>query len=199
MINSTRILSDKFQGKTVYRLDTNGNHKPDAGEPMLVQRQGDGWKPAEQLDKPVNRFALESKYGFWSDRQVSHKEGWFWDRKEVVDRPQNELIEADEVTTNGFRRIGNGLYGSTNSFELGGEILKDSDGAFYLDEHSKTFGPHRIIGEGDIKSMEAYRADDSNWLVSKNPPPELIGVAQGPFVLGSGSTTITVPITGKLK
>jgi len=197
MINSHRILSDQSAGKTVYRLDLNKNHKPDANEPMLVQRDGDSWKPAENIDKPINRFKLEQNFGYWTDAQVSHKEGWFWNRQEVIDRPKNGAIDADEVSTNGFRRLGTGLYGSSNSFELGGEILKDSDGALFLDEHFAQFGPSRIIGEGDIKNLEDYRQDDSNWQVSKHNPPTLIGVAEGPFVIGSGTTTITVPLTGK--
>lgn len=193
MISSTRILSDKFQGKTVYRLDTNGNHKPDASEPMIVRRgPDDQWKPAEHIDRPIQRFAVEKEFGFWTDKQVSHTEGWFWNKQEVVDRPQNGAIEADEVKTTGFERLGN-----TGSFKLGAEILKDSDGALFLDQHFLTHGPYRIIGEGDIKNMEAYRADDANWQVNKNTPT-LIGVAEGPFVIGSGSTTITVPLQGKL-
>lgn len=197
MISSNRILSDKFQGKTVYRLDTNGNHKPDASEPMIVRRgPDDQWKPAEHIDRPIQRFAVEKEFGFWTDKQVSHQEGWFWNKQEVIDRPVNGTIEADEVNTAGFERLGNGINGP-NTFALGAEILKDSDGALFLDEHFFTYGSRRIIGQGDIKNMEAYRADDANWQVNKNTPT-LIGVAEGPFVIGSGSTTITVPLQGKL-
>ena len=198
MINSHRILSDKSSGKTVYRLDVNKNHKPDANDPMIVQRDGDCWKPAENIDKPIDRFNLEQNFGYWTDAQISHKEGWFWNRQEVIDRPKNGTIEAEEVSTSGFRRLGTGLHGSSNSFELGGEILKDSDGALFLDEHFAQFGSRRIIGQGDIKNLEDYRQDDSNWQVSKHNPPTLIGAAEGPFLIGSGTTTITVPLTGKL-
>ena len=199
MINTTRILSDRFQGQPCFRLDTNQNHRPDADEPMLVQSGADGWKPSEKVDT-VNRFAMEKGMGFWSDAQVSHKEGWFWNRKEVIDRPKNGAIEADEVSTSGFRRLGTGLYGSSNSFELGSEILRDSDGALFLDQHSCTFPSRRIIGQGDINDLEAYRQDDSNWFVSKNPPPTLIGHVDGPIHLGSEPVTITIPLNpGSLK
>lgn len=194
MINSHRILSEKVQGKTVYRVDLNKNHKPDADEPMVMRRDGDGWKPAENVDRPVSRFNMESQFGFWTDKQVSHKEGWFWDRQEVIDRPKNGTVEPDEISTNGFRRLGTGVDGRSNTFELGGEIVKDSDGALFLDEHFTTFGSHFIVGEGTIKSLEEYRNDDKNWQVSRQEPL-LIGVAEGPFSIGSGSTTITVPIT----
>ncbi len=198
MVSSTRILSDKFQGKTVHRLDTNGNHKPDADEPMIVRKgPDDQWKPAEHIDRPIQRFAVEKEFGFWTDKQVSHKEGWFWNKTEVVDRPVDGAIQADEVNTTGFERLGNGLYGTSNAFVLGAEILKDSDGALFLDEHFQHFPSRRIIGEGDISRMKEYRADDANWQVNKNTPT-LIGVAEGPFTIGSGSTTITVPLQGKL-
>ena len=70
--------------------------------------------------------------------------------------------------------------------------MADSDGALFLDEHSRTFGSHRIIGQGDIAGMEQYRSDSANWQVRREP--ELIGVAEGPFTIGSGPTVITVPI-----
>lgn len=196
MISSTRILSDKFQGKPCCRLDTNQNHRPDANEPIVVQSNGDSWTPVGRLE-PTQRFALEDQFGLWTDRQVSHQEGWFWNREEVIDRPKNEQIEADEIDQPAFRRLGNGLYGSSNSFELGAEILKDSDGALFFDRHYRQFPSRQIIGQGDISRLEAYRQDDANWVVSKNTPT-LIGSAQGPFpITGSGPITITVPLTGK--
>ena len=197
MISSTRILSDQFQGKPCYRLDTNRNHRPDADEPIVVQNNGDSWTPVGRLE-PTQRFAVEEQFGFWTDRQISHKEGWIWDRKEVIDRPKNEQIEADEVDQPGFRRLGERPYDGGNSFELGAEILKDSDGALFVDRHYREFGPHRIIGEGDIANMKLYREDEANWLVNKNTPT-LIGSVNGPIAIGgSGPVTVTVPITGKL-
>lgn len=195
MINTTRILSDSFQGRPCFRLDTNQNHRPDANEPMLVQAGSDGWKPSEKLDT-VHRFDMEKGLGFWTDRQISHKEGWFWDRQEVIDRPKNGTIEADEVSTSAFRRLGTGLHGSSNSFELGSEIVRDSDGALFLDEHSRTYPSRRIIGQGDIRDMENYRQDDSNWLVPNQSKPVLIGAVDGPIHLGSEPVTITIPLTG---
>jgi hypothetical protein len=194
MIQSTRVLKDTSQAQTRYRLDTNNNHRADANEPVIVQRTKDGWEPTQKVDQ-VHRFAMEKSFGVWTDKQVSHKEGWFWDRKEVVDRPLDGKIDADEVAAPAFRRLGNGLYGSSNSFELGSELLRDQDGALFLDEHSVTYGSRRIIGKGDIQSMEAYRQDDSNWYVSKNTPL-LMGSTDGPIHLGGGSVTVTIPITG---
>jgi hypothetical protein len=191
VINTTRILSDTLNGKTIHRLDTNQNHKPDADEPVLVQRTQDGWQPATGELGQVKRRTMEDAMGFWTDKQVSHKEGWFWNREEVVDRPKNGTIENDEVSTSGFTRTGDGLNGP-NRYELGAEIVKDSDGALFLDEHSITYGSRRIIGEGDIQRMQSYIDSDDNWIVKQNPV--LIGSAEGPFAIGSGSTTITVPI-----
>jgi hypothetical protein len=191
MISSTRLLTDQFQGKPCYRLDTNQNHRPDADEPMVVQNNGDKWSPVGRLE-PTQRFAVEEQFGFWTDRQVSHTEGWIWDREEVIDRPKNGEIEADEVDRPSFQRLGR-----SGNFELGAEILKDSDGALFVDRHYRQYGPHTIIGEGQIADMKLYRADDANWLVSKNTPT-LIGSTQGPISLGPGSVTVTVPITGKV-
>lgn len=192
MIQSTRLLSDQFQGKPCYRLDTNQNHRPDADEPVVVQRNGDTWTPVGRVEA-THRFAVEEGFGLWTDRQVSHQEGWWWNKQEVIDRPKNDLIEADEVSTVGFRRLGN-----SGQFELGAEILRDSDGALFFDHHYRNYPPRRIIGQGDIADMEAYRQDDANWVVSKNTPT-LIGSAQGPFVIGPGGTSITVPLTGSPK
>lgn len=191
MINSTRVLSDTLNGQKIYRFDTNQNHKPDADEPMLVQNTQDGWKPFTGELGEVTRDKMENQMGFWRDQQISHKEGWIWNRQEVIDRPKDGKIDADEVSTPGFTRTGDGLNGP-NRYELGAEIVADSDGALFLDEHSITYGSRRIIGESDIQSMKKYREDDANWQVAQNP--QLIGVAEGPFSIGSGSTTITVPI-----
>ena len=189
---SHRILSDNSTGQRNYRVDLNNNHKPDADEPVVMRADKDGWKPAENLDT-MDRFAVEKGVGYWTDKQISHKEGWFWDRKEVIDRPKNGTVEADEVSTSGFRRLGNGISGP-NSFELGAEIVRDQDGALYLDEQFAHYGSHTIIGQGDIQRLEAYRQDDANWNVAKAPPaPVLIGSA-GPITLNGGTTTVTIPL-----
>lgn len=190
-VQSTRIYSDRYQGKPVQRFDTNGNHRADANEPMLVQRQGDGWVPAD-VQSGVDRHKLEDKYGVWTDRQISHKEGWFWNKKEVIDRPKDNAIQEDEVQTFGFTRTGNGINGP-NRYELGAEIVADQNGGLVLDEHSITFGARYIVGQGDIRRMEDYRSDGSNW--QTRPEPVLIGSAEGPFIIGSGPTTITIPIS----
>src|ERR1017187_7518016 len=185
---SYHILSDNVQGQKAYRIDLNPNHKPDADEPVLVERDKDSWKPVTDLEGPVDRFKVEKNLGYWTDRQGSPTEGIFF-TKEVIDRPKDGKIQEDEVSTAGFRRLGR-----SGNFELGAEIVKTSDGALFLDEHNRSYGPRRIISKGDIQDMENYRGNDANWLVAKQPPtPVLIGSA-GPIVLTGSGTTVTIPL-----
>lgn len=169
-IHSYRIIPTPVsEGTRRLHVDTNDNRVADENDPLLVKMTDDGWQPVEQLDSSVDRFTMEKDYGYWKDTEVSHREGWPWNRKTVVDRPKDGKIDADELSFPEWQRLGNGINGP-NRYELGAEIVKDAEGRLTLDEHNQYYGSRRIIGSGDIERQRQYRNDDSNWQVagSKN-------------------------------
>ena len=158
MIRSYRMLAQNTaEGKRLV-VDENQNGKVDSGESRLVKQGQDGWRAMEQLDAPIDRFTLEKDFGLWTDKEVSHTEGWFWNRHKVVDRELDAKIDADEVSQTTWKRFG-------NSYRLGAEVAKDGDGRFQLDYHAVTYGGLRVIGESDINWQGEYRENDSNWIV----------------------------------
>lgn len=166
-VYSTRIIpSPVSSGVKQLHLDTNNNRVADENDPVLVKMTEDGFQPVESLDSSVDRFTLEKDYGYWKDKEVSHKEGWPWNRKKVVDRPKDGKIDADELSFAEWKRLPSNLGGYSNTYELGAEIVKDDAGRLNLKEHYQSYGPHRIITNGDIESQRQYRNDDSNWNVA---------------------------------
>lgn len=160
-INTHRIIpSPVSSGVKRLHVDTNDDRIGDDKDPLLVKMTDDGWQPVEQLDESVDRFTLEKDYGYWKDTEVSHMEGWPWNRRKVIDRPKNGTIEADELSFPQFQRINR-----SQLFELGGEIVKDNGGRLTLQEHYHRFAPRRIIGNSEINQLIDYRTNDDNWQV----------------------------------
>lgn len=163
-VYTTRIIPGPASGPNGARrhyVDTNNNRVADTADPVLVKFGDDGWKPVEQIEGSVDRFTLEQDYGYWKDREVSHREGWPWNRRTVVDRPLDGKIDGDELGFPQFQR-----FGDSGTFELGAELIKDDQGRLSLEEHYQTYPALRIIGQGDIQTMQNYRADDSNWRIA---------------------------------
>jgi hypothetical protein len=158
-IDTYRLLPRNTENGKRYILDTNGNG--DADESQLVKQSQDGWQPVDQLDKGIDRFTFEQDYGLWQDKEVSHKEGPFWNRRTVVDRPADGKIDADEVKQTTWIR-----YPGSDAFRLGADIAKDSEGRFSFNRHDINYG-RRIIGQSDIDWQAQYRQDDANWAVPK--------------------------------
>ena len=161
-VNSYRI----YNTADGHRIDTNRNLHPDASEPILVQSTNDGWQRAE-LEGEVDHDSLAHGYGFWKDKQISHKEGWWWDRQEVIDRPLDGKIQPDEVNLAQPERLSDGLGGYSNTFYLGGEVANDGPDAFKLNENYLSWGPYAIIGPNQIATVNQEIADPSNWQVAK--------------------------------
>lgn len=165
-IYSTRIIpSPVSSGEKRLHVDTNNNRVADAQDPVLVKMTEDGFQPVESLDASVDRFTLEKDYAYWGDKEVSHKEGWPWNRRKVVDRPKDGKIDADELSFPEWKRLRSSAGGYSNTFELGAEIVMDEAGRLTLNEHYQSYGPYRIIGEGDIARQREYRNDDGKWQV----------------------------------
>lgn len=158
-ITSFRILPRNTAEGKRYVVDSNRNGSADPGESSLVRITDDGWQHVDSLDGPVHRETMGKDVGFWRDREVSHREGWIWDRRTVIDRPLDGKIDADEVGQIGWERT------SDSSFSLGSEISQDKDGRLYLNRHDANYGPYRIIGQGDIESQRKYIDNDDNWIV----------------------------------
>lgn len=168
-VSTTRIIPSpvsNWKGGRFHHIDSNENRVADEQDPILVKMTEDGWQPVETIENSVDRFTMEQDYGYWQDREVSHREGWPWNRKTVVDRPRDNKIDADELSFPEFKRYRSDLGGYSQLFQLGAEIVKDDQGRLTLDEHFHRFAPRRIIGEGDISRLSDYRGQESNWKVS---------------------------------
>ena len=162
-IDTFRVLPRNTAEGKRYIFDGNRDGSGDPGESQLVKQSEDGWQPVSQLDNSIDRFTFEQDYGIWKDQEVSHKEGPFWNRRTVVDRPVDGKIDSDEVSQTTWHR-----YPGSDSFRLGGEIAKDSEGRFAFNRHDIHYGPYYIIGQSDINNQEKYRNDDSKWSVPAN-------------------------------
>lgn len=147
------------------RIDTNRNHTADDKDPVLVVSTNDGWQKAN-VDGPVDRETVRKDYGFWTDKQLSHQEGWWWDRQEVIDRPLDGKVQADEVRLAVPQRLPDRQFGGyTNTFYLGSEVNKDVQGRLYLNENYHSFPPLLIIGSSQLNHVNGLIADDNNWQV----------------------------------
>ncbi len=156
-VHQTWLLRNPALGDNHYRVDTNRNLKADADEPVLVRNTEDGWKPVDSIEADIDRFKV-GDLAMWVDREISHKEGWLPPRK-VVDRPKDGQVDADELDGFAWGRLG-----SSNTFYLGAEVIKAGDRGL-LQEQTYSFGPYRIIGEGDLQRMNAIRMNDDHWMV----------------------------------
>ena len=163
MIDSYRVLPRNTENGKRFVFDFNKNGNADSGEAQLVRQSQDGWQPVDQLDAGIDRFTFEQDFGIWQDKEVSHKEGiWPFNRRTVVDRPADGKIDADEVTQSTWIR-----YPGSDSFRMGGDIAKDSEGRLEYNRHTVSYNYHHIIGQSDIEWQRQYRNDDANWSVPK--------------------------------
>jgi hypothetical protein len=174
-IQSYAILAQPTSIGTQYRVDGNRSNSIDDSDEVLVSRNGDSWQPTTSLEGNVDRFKVADTMGLWTDKEVSHREGWFWNRRTVVDRPLDGKIDADEVSGLDFHRFGSGslrVGDNNNAFRLGAEIVDKGHGPT-LDVHTTVFPSLRVIGQGDIDRLQSYIDDNSNWQVA-GPTPEQI-------------------------
>lgn len=157
-----RVLPDRWNKAPVLRLDGNNNHHADASEPILVRITADGWQAVDELTDSVNRHAVEQDLGYWIDRPVTRQVGPFWARKTEVVRAANGLVEPEEVTFRQFRRRTQ-LF-QTQIFDLGAEIVRDSQGRLTQHEQRMDFG-RASVDRADIERMKTYCESDGNWAV----------------------------------
>ena len=166
-VNSYRILPETTASGTRYRVDGNHTNGVESSDAVLVRSNGESWEPVAELPSNVDRFTTEETFGTWEDKEISHREGWFWNRRKVIDRPKDGKIDQDEVSGLGFRRFDSGrriTQEPDNFFRVGSEIADKGYGPT-LDIHYQGYGPYRVIGGSDISKLEDYRADDANWRV----------------------------------
>ena len=127
----------------------------------------DGWQSVEELEGSLDRYAVEQDMGYWVDQVATRQVGPLWARKEVVDRPANGVIEAEEVTLKEFRRSTRLFQG--NHFHLGAEIFRDDQGRLFHYEQTAQFPARREVDPMDVERLKIYRDSDANWEVRVEP------------------------------
>lgn len=160
-----RLLTDPVG----LRLDLNGNHHADGGEPLLVEVTPQGWQIVRRLAGAVDRFRLEQDFGYWVDG-ITPGRRWLWGGSPSP-RPADGRIDADEVRL--FKVAhwdgpGQGSWAPRyNSYCLGGEIVRDEQGRLFHCEQRADYSPRTQVEQSDWLRMDDYRQADANWKVAR--------------------------------
>ena len=165
-IKTTRqqLLSTRWKGKPVLRLDTNNNHRPDDQEPILVRISADGWQPVESLEKSLDRYEVEQDLGFWTDRELSTGNSTTLAPSLATGPPRKGTIEADEVQIKEFAPSS----APGNLYRLGAEIVRDPKGQSFCVEQIADFGAHEINTHSYKDALRTYRENNAHWKVPRN-------------------------------
>ncbi|MFN8614267.1 MAG: hypothetical protein U0931_42440 [Vulcanimicrobiota bacterium] len=143
-----RLLAEKTGNHQVVRLDRNDNLHADPEEPILVHVTVKGWQPVERLNEPVNRFAMENDYGWWTHPNSSGS--------------VTTQVNANDVKLN----ILHPIQGDDHLYELGVEVWLDEQGHVFQLEQTARYSANLPISAADLGRMDDYRETSANWTVT---------------------------------
>jgi hypothetical protein len=149
------------QSQGAMRLATGGGVKASKNDPVLVQKNDEGWAPVEKLEGSVSRQDLSDSFALWRDakKESSGMPVTGWGKK--VEREKDGQIQADELTSFQPRITGSASRYVGPTHHVGSEIAVGSDAtvlrSMYITEGAL---------ENDGDHAQGLFVNDQEWLIN---------------------------------